>query len=67
MIDKINTHVTDLYTDEDIENGVPWKDIVAVVRCKDCKHVETLMTPYCEKGHFFDGNPNWYCADGERR
>ena len=38
-----------------------------LIRCKECKHCTEINTPYCEKGHFFDGNPDWFCADGERR
>ena len=39
------------------------KDLVEVVRCKDCKH---YMTIHCT----CDGcciSDNWFCADGERR
>ena len=32
----------------------------SIVRCKDCKHVETC----CRRR---TNNPNWFCADGERR
>ena len=38
------------------------KDLVEVVRCKDCKH---YMTIHCT----CDGcciSDDWYCADGER-
>lgn len=43
-------------------NGNP-KDMVEVVRCKDCKH---YMTIHCT----CDGcciSDDWFCADGERR
>ena len=67
MIDKISTMVTDTLSAEDIENGVPWKDVIAVVRCKDCKHyIGNGHMEWCNLSH---GNheDNWYCADGERR
>ena len=42
------------------------KDFVPVVRCKDCKHYDS-ETQSCLDG--LDGifQPEWYCADGERR
>lgn len=39
------------------------RDLVEVVRCKDCKH---YMTIHCT----CDGcciSDDWYCADGERK
>ena len=35
------------------------KEQDAVVRCRDCKHVETC----CRRRA---NDPNWFCADGER-
>lgn len=47
------------------------KDIVEVVRCKDCKHYND---GWCYNPNTYDdektrGNtsPDWYCADGERK
>lgn len=39
-----------------------------LVRCKDCKHCDDIdMYGYvqCDKGETHE--PNFYCADGERR
>lgn len=45
----------------------PTIDAVPVVRCKDCKHWERdviFNDGWCRgKRH---GNPEWFCADGER-
>lgn len=41
-----------------------------VVRCKDCKHGEKANDVYlCGKPRGFGlaHEPNWFCADGERR
>ena len=53
--------------------AIPAADVVEVVRCKDCKHGDTGIN---EDGKFFwkcigrcygGVDPEWYCADGERR
>jgi hypothetical protein len=60
----------DYFLDEDIS---PTIDAISVVRCKDCKHYK----PYtgrvsgnqyfqCEE-LFMDTEPDWFCADGERK
>ena len=41
-----------------------------VIRCKDCKHGEKANDVYlCGKPRGFGlaHEPNWFCADGERR
>lgn len=49
------------------------KDIVPVVRCKDCKYYQKVYggVPLGEVGHCichsFETVPDWFCADGERR
>jgi hypothetical protein len=55
---------------------LPTADVVAVVRCKDCKHCEQYPL-YKEKGKeskleytccvFGNVNPDFYCGIGERR
>ena len=41
------------------------KEQEAVVRCKDCKHGEVLNNCImCNSGAH---NPDWFCADGEKR
>ena len=50
-----------------VENA-PTVDAVEVVRCKDCKFWECdaiFPDGWCRGKH--QGNPNWFCADGERR
>lgn len=42
----------------------------AVVRCKDCKHGEKANDVYLcgkQRGFGLAHEPNWFCADGERR
>lgn len=63
-------------TKSDIEKA-PTTDVVEVVRCKDCHHLEILngenYYARCKQhGRLFDsfGNADtrtWFCADGERR
>lgn len=39
-----------------------------IVRCRDCKHWEydvIFQDGWCRGKH--QGNPDWFCADGERR
>ena len=57
---------------EILENTVglfPIEDtVIEVVRCKDCKHWEQDVIfgdAYCRGKRQL--NPNWFCADGERR
>ena len=56
----------------------PTVDAVPVVRCKDCKHGQPMIYRHTERpcimcSHLGSGffarvfNPDWYCADGERR
>ena len=51
-INKINMMVSDKYSAEDIENGKPWNDFVAVAKCKDFKYAEKvkelITTPHKE-------------------
>jgi hypothetical protein len=46
------------------------KEQEAVVRCKDCKQGEQSVLPnrhlWC-KIHEFYREPDWFCADGEKR
>lgn len=51
----------------------PFKDVVSVVRCKDCKYcyfasnrVPDEQSYACEK-HGIDVTPDWFCADGEMK
>ena len=55
---------------DDMSKLIRNKDVVAVVRCKDCKHYDN---GFCYNPNTYDdektrGNtiPNWFCADGER-
>ena len=52
-------------------NGNP-KDMVEVVRCKDCIYWDKGHTEECDNLDsvcFHNGwcKPNWYCADGKKR
>ncbi len=41
------------------------KEQETVVRCKDCKHYDTI-TGICGKGNTHGYSDTWSCADGER-
>lgn len=41
-----------------------FKDFTVVVRCKDCKHIQS--DGWC-KYHRHSEKEEWYCADGERK
>lgn len=47
----------------------PAVDAVPVVRCKDCKHVESVVTPYGERWSCYAWDrytyPDGYCQEGE--
>ena len=51
------------------------KEQGTVVRCKDCKHYRintvypgtNMIMKYCAKTGITESNPDWFCADGERR
>lgn len=49
----------------------PSCDVVAVVRCKDCKHLNLFTCPlsYIEKHEliFINKDPEFYCGYGERK
>jgi hypothetical protein len=50
--------------------ALPTIDAVEVVRCKDCKYADVLITGniYCK--HFNEWHlhgTDWFCADGERK
>ena len=51
--------------------NIPSADVVEVVRCKDCKHLEPeysrFAERFCYKVDDFISNFNWFCADGERK
>ena len=39
------------------------KDIVVVIRCKDCKHYDYG----CKLLHTTEIQGDWFCADGEKK
>ena len=45
----------------------PDVEVVAVVRCKDCKHRTELCGVGWHPCTDMAVNSNWYCADGERK
>lgn len=53
--------------------NAPTADVVEVVRCKECKYfVKGILLGTCYKvvsvcGDEIETNPDWFCADGERR
>ena len=62
---------------EDTIESIPTADVVEVVRCKDCVHLEILNgNAYYARckwhGRLFDSfgrvdTRTWFCADGKRR
>ena len=41
-----------------------------IVRCKDCKYAMNFKNGFkyiCDKEEIKIRDPNWFCADGERR
>lgn len=60
--------------------AVPTIDAVPVVRCRECKHRETVDCPMCHEEYHFDEDdggdyslwtrvvdPNGFCSCGERK
>lgn len=43
----------------------PFKDVVSVVRCKDCKHYHKGFNCDLLQKPIMKGD-DWFCADGER-
>ena len=69
-------HLDKRFMDEGLDYFVTKKDIVEVVRCKDCKYrsYEEKEGHYCLRDSWdqYDRsrkaeNDEWFCADGERR
>lgn len=53
---------------EEMIDSIPAADVRPVVMCKDCMHWEydaIFVDGWCRRRQ--QGNPNWYCADGEKR
>lgn len=52
---------------KDIMGGMPLTNKPQeFVRCKDCKYLDSEWD-YCPKLDKDDVEPDWFCADGERR
>ncbi len=50
------------------DTHAPMVEYAPVVRCKDCKHQESGKNEkWCELMPWKELNPDWFCADGERR
>lgn len=54
---------------KELIDKMPTIDAVEVVRCKECKCLRFYEdgTWWCEQTEREIINPNWFCADGERR
>ena len=66
-VDGITASTVLRQTITDIKNQ-PTVDAEIVVRCKDCKFWDyDVIFPdgWCRGRH--QGNPSWFCADGERK
>ncbi len=57
-IDACQTVILDMY------DNAP-KDVIAVVRCRECKHYNAGFECLAE-GYGIERDPDWFCADGER-
>lgn len=54
-------------TVHDLSKDAPTVDVVSVVRCKDCKYgIDWDGRLGCKWHGFYQTEPNWFCADGER-
>lgn len=73
--DALKKKISDVYENKNIYQMIdemPTVDAVQVVRCKDCKYykVEGGQCPADNTGDRYYSwipDPDWYCADGERR
>ena len=51
---------------DDMSKLIRNKDVVEVVRCKDCKYHDEFSSK-CNKLHLTPMRPNYFCSFGERR
>ena len=80
-IDYIDSPTEDVFNDfiRDVQM-LPTIDAVEIVRCKDCKYRLHLQATSCHPEQYLcrlddrtfypsrkANNPEWFCADGERR
>lgn len=66
-LERVSDTICQWQAQEAIDD-TPTADVVPVVRCKDCKHWRRdviFQDGWCRGRH--QPNPNWFCADGERR
>ena len=66
----MDNYETGIYTDnpDDTLRYMKSAEVVEVVRCKDCVHwgeAPQSIMDYCIG--YLKLNPDWFCADGERR
>jgi len=47
--------------------NLPSADAVEVVRCRNCKHYDSTMKACFSGLHAILREPNWFCADAERK
>ena len=53
---------------DNIADFEPTADVVEAVRCKECKYgIDWDGRLSCEWHGFYQTEPHWFCADGERR
>lgn len=67
-IDESLKRVFVLPVGKSIIDKIPAADVRPVVLCRDCKYWEydaIFADGWCRGKH--QGNPNWFCADGEKR
>lgn len=63
-------HLDDLHMTDAMNaiEKIPAVDMVDVVRCKDCKHLEiTGCYGECDRGYLGIVRPECYCCYGEKR
>ena len=71
IIDRIETEMASnemrLYISKNQIDHAPTVDAVEVVRCEECRHKCGEHDGYicCDKNRWHE--PDWFCADGERR
>lgn len=64
LMDNVNNTFAPFVT---LLSDAPTIDAVQVIHCKNCKYWLRETPSHCRCWLYDVNNPNWFCADGERR
>ena len=70
QLQDINKYMTPIGMVSDVRAYIEGRDQPEIIRCYACKHGEKASDVYlCGKSRGFGlaHEPNWFCADGERK